>query len=137
MTPQFTTYQHALILRELGFNEECFKLYTTGANAGDTMIALWLSRTVFGQEECTNSMLSHKDSCTAPLWQQTKEYLWEWYRIRFEVSLRAGIYQTKAYGMYRTKSPKKLIMKATDKSPIISEINCMRLVIEDLKNKKQ
>jgi len=69
MKEQFCTYEIAKQLKELGFNEECFGWW------------YWINGKVanFYDYKISNSQLiklnSHKNNCSAPLWQQAISFL--------------------------------------------------------------
>ncbi len=68
MKEQFVPYEQALELKELGFDEECFKM--------------WLGKDTLRNEGFKNSTkgLSNR-VCSAPLWQQA----FDWFADRFDL----------------------------------------------------
>ena len=77
MKKQFATYEIALMLKELGFNEPCFGYYRDDDK--DTLSI----------QEVTNydiefSCYPHID-CLAPLWQQAVEWLFQKYGLHISL----------------------------------------------------
>lgn len=60
MKKQFVTYEIASKLKELGFDEECLTSY----KSNKTLFKIWYNEVVEG-----------KTTCSAPLWQQTEDWL--------------------------------------------------------------
>lgn len=69
MKKEFVTYEIALKLKELGFDEECFRWWC------------WINGSIanFYDYRISNSQLielnNHKNNCAAPLWQQAESFL--------------------------------------------------------------
>jgi hypothetical protein len=79
MENEFVTYEQALALKELGFNEDCFASFFIPN----------LYSIKFTATTKRNSTLSMgKDGCTAPLKQQ----VFRWFREKYELS--SWIYNT-------------------------------------------
>jgi hypothetical protein len=75
MKEQFVTYEIALELKELGFNEECLFWYNP-----TSIINLE------GQYWRNSSNWLNSDQCTAPLWQQVIDWLREKYDINIDIA---------------------------------------------------
>ena len=70
MKEQFCTYEIALALKGLGYNERCFNLFNNGV----------LGRNVNNTFSNQNYDLS-RELISAPLWQQAIDFIWEKYYI--------------------------------------------------------
>ena len=81
MKKQFVTYEIALKLKELGFNEPCFSAYTESGNLMD--IGDYSNDDKIGELEGH----SHYISCTAPLYQQVTDWFREKHNIHIEIEL--------------------------------------------------
>ena len=75
MKEQFVSYEIALKLKELGFDEFCFAHYCDGDLITKTAI-LKSSTMQYYQQNNINPSNQYKDKkCTAPLWQQVIRFL--------------------------------------------------------------
>lgn len=77
MKRQFVTYDIALKLKELGFNEECIGFYYLYESKEHFLIS-----TVYN----TNSSWEDKISMSAPLWQQVVDWLREKHDIVIDIA---------------------------------------------------
>ena len=85
MKEQFVTYEIALKLKELGFDEFCFAHYFNGDLITKTAI-LKSSTMQYYQQNNINPSNQYKDkNCTAPLWQQVIDWFREVKNINVEV----------------------------------------------------
>ena len=84
MEKEFVTYEIALGLKELGFDEECFAIFfRTILNNGRTVNYIsddWESPFYKNR---TNSESNSVDIVSAPLWQQVVD----WFREKHEISI--------------------------------------------------
>ena len=74
MKEQFVTYEIALKLKELGFNEECFAIYI------NLVLKPVIQKPISGEfnykfKSVRNSVIVNSENCSAPLWQQTIDWL--------------------------------------------------------------
>ena len=78
MEKQFVTYEIALKLKELGFDEPCFGYF----EFKDKNLKLFSDKI---QDASCNSDIVYDDfiHCTAPLWQQAIDWLREKHRFHF------------------------------------------------------
>ena len=87
MKEQFVTYEIALGLKELGFDEECFAIFfRTILNNGRTVNYIsddWESPFYKNR---TNSESNSVDIVSAPLWQQVVDWFREKHNIHIVVS---------------------------------------------------
>lgn len=88
MKKNFADYETSMKLKQLGFNEDCFKIYCSSSNSGDNEIQLWKSETIFEKDLSKNNELTNENSCAAPLWQQVVEWLFDEKEIYISVSQR-------------------------------------------------
>ena len=72
MTQEFVTYEQALTLKELGFDEPCFKGYISNGNFVE-------SKKLFQNSKIKEPI--EKGSCTAPLYQQA----FRWFREKHDL----------------------------------------------------
>ena len=85
MKEQFVTYEIALKLKELGFDEYCFAHYCNEDLITKTAI-LKSSTMQYYQQNNINPSNQYKDQkCTAPLWQQVIDWFREVKNIIVEV----------------------------------------------------
>ena len=75
-------YKIAIALKKLKFNEDCMFCYTSKLN--DDFDQLWFSDQIWGNSDlhvnpkfCKNSDFGNEKSCTAPLWQDTIDWVFE------------------------------------------------------------
>lgn len=103
MKKQFATYEIALKLKELGFNEECLGYYHV--NEGYTK----------GYAFCYSENTRTSDcSVLAPLWQQVIDFIWEKYHIlinTYQIPQGVIVWQV-IYEFYPTKE--QAILKAIE-----------------------
>ena len=81
MKEQFVTYEIALVLKELNFEEDCMACFTSKLN-DNTFNQFWYSDQIWDNSDfhpsprmCKNSDFGNEKSCTAPLWQQVIDWL--------------------------------------------------------------
>ena len=79
MKEQFVTYEIALKLKELGFDEECFSAYTEDGGLMD--IGNYSDYDKIGELDGH----SYYISCLSPLWQQCIDWFREKYDIVIEI----------------------------------------------------
>ena len=70
MKDQFATYEIALALKELGFNEQCFAVFLKNK---ELMVLYQPGNGIIIH---TDGVLDEEDDCVAPLWQQAIDFLW-------------------------------------------------------------
>lgn len=81
---QFVTYEIALKLKEMGFDEYCFGVFFRGKfMTGNVEQYVWN----LVHSATTNSDCNSIDIVTAPLWQQVIDWLREVYDIHIEIYL--------------------------------------------------
>lgn len=80
MKREFINYEQALILKELGFNEECFGNW---GNVGEKEPHLSNSKT-------DNQSQYYGQICSAPLYQQAFRFFREEFKISSEVCIEAN-----------------------------------------------
>jgi len=84
MEKQFVTYEIALKLKELGFDRECFGIFS-----GEKLIIQgeWLYST-------NSETMSETTNPTAPLWQQAIQWIWSYHKILIHTHLVPGLPKT-------------------------------------------
>lgn len=70
MEKEFVTYEIALKLKELGFDEYCLGFYTT-----------WKELLFYVNDKESYIRDKKQILCDAPLWQQTIDWLWKEHKI--------------------------------------------------------
>lgn len=80
MREQFVTFEIALKLKELGFDEECFSAYTEDGGLMD--IGNYSNYDKIGELDGH----SYYISCLSPLWQQVIDYFREEHNIIIDVA---------------------------------------------------
>lgn len=134
MKELFLDYQHSKMLKELEFNEPCLKIYCAYSTTGDNEIKLWKSETIFEKDSSKNSRLSNENSCTAPIYQQVKQFLWEKYEISIEVervSISTVLFKVRVYQF--VNGDNELIQYLHFESPIEAEIEGIKTAISHLR----
>ena len=107
MKEEFVTYEIALKLKELGFDEPCFGYFPP----------LKKELTIWYNSEITNN----GEFILAPLWQQVIDFIWEKYHIlinTYQISHKDIIWQV-IYEFYPTKE--QAILKAIELCKIITK----------------
>ena len=79
MKEQFVTYEIALKLKELGFDEDCINFYSFYPNIGWSLSLLGVTN-----EDVVEQMVCHHNikGIKAPLWQQVIDWFREKHKIR-------------------------------------------------------
>ena len=127
MDKEFIPYEQALALKELGFDEPCFKKYIAGC--------LWSNPTV---PEIYENIHPNSSDCSAPLRQQA----FRWFREKHKVdSIIQPTYSTKyQYRMFHIEGKTKVqiygeYMGKEFKTYEEEELECLIKLIEITKNK--
>ena len=89
MEEQFATYEIALKLKELGFDEDCSAVFYQGKfmNGHIEPHVWYLVNSISTNSDC-NSL----DIVTAPLWQQVIDWFREKYNIHIYIDFYDGLY---------------------------------------------
>lgn len=137
MNKHFSDYQTSKMLKELGFNSQCLKYYTISA-IKEIGTKTEQELQIIHSANCYNSEMKDNDDCSAPIWQQIKQWLWDNHSIRIAVVHEWGSFGATVYGKYNTNSPKKFICatKIID-SPIEVEIEGIKEAVEYLYNQNK
>ena len=97
MNKEFVTYEQALALKELGFDEPCFGYYDTVA-----VTYLTYPSAINKNSDIENSLsISKQDKnvrCSAPLYQQA----FRWFREKYQLFHHVGVDQTTEPKFYYT-----------------------------------
>ena len=143
MTREFVTYEQALVLKELGFDEPCFGVYANGEF--NELFVCGEQYYPKDPQETTNSYIIKtmadsdlhffsKTSCTAPLYQQA----FRWFREKH--GLNSYIYQRSniTYRGVIHKNMKIAVNYTSDSSNYEeAEQACLDKLIEIVKNERQ
>lgn len=118
MNKEFVPYEEALELKQLGFGEECFKFWNCSYFTGDITKKL----SIFKNE--------HIGSTPAPLYQQAFRWFREKYGLYGIISKNGYMIEGEINGDFLR------ITKFSLKSHEEAELDCLRKLIELVKNKK-
>jgi hypothetical protein len=130
MEKDFVTYEQALVLKELGFDEPC--------------LGYWKSKNWLIQEKTRTDGYTHADQeCSAPLYQQAFRWFREKYNFEYQIIKSAnGNYSvvihlnTQEYLDKISTQPHACIEEVTDcYSYEEAELECLIKLIEIIKNK--
>jgi hypothetical protein len=125
MNKEFVPYAEALVLKELGFDEQCFGFYISPKSyrrfISDTGNNSDL-KNMFGDESQTTP--------TAPLYQQAFRWFREKYGLYDIISKNGYMIEGEINGDFLR------ITKFSLKSHEEAELDCLRKLIELVKNKK-
>ena len=89
MEEQFVTYEIALKLKELGFDEKCFAIYD--AYQDNRLVYLCEDGRNHSGTIKTNASMDF--SCLAPLWQQVIDWFIEEHNIFIEITYEGGLHK--------------------------------------------
>jgi hypothetical protein len=133
MNNEFVSYEIALKLKELGFDEPCFgKIYADG-----------------GSEQLSypyknSDQIGKVTSCSAPLYQQTFRWFMEKYNLRGFIGFRPNVKKFDCHVYDMSLSGKEYVKQRTheefQKDPKVgtyeeAEIECIKELISIVKNK--
>jgi hypothetical protein len=130
MEKEFVTYEQALALKELGFDEPC--------------LGYWKSKNWLIQEKTRTDGYTHADQeCSSPLYQQAFRWFREKYNFEYQIIKSAnGNYSvvihlnTQEYLDKISTQPHACIEEVTDcYSYEEAELECLIKLIEIIKNK--
>jgi hypothetical protein len=123
MNKEFVPYKQALALKELGFNEPCFKKYIAGC--------LWSNPTT---PEVYKNIHANSSDCLTPLYQQA----FRWFRDKYLLdSIIQPTYSTKyQYRVIKTKVQVYGDYMGKEFSSFEeAELECLKKLIELVKSK--
>ncbi len=134
MDKEFIPYEHALVLKELGFDEQCMRYYSS-KNGG----LLVLPQRISTMHNTKNSSVEKEYYCSAPLYQQA----FRWFREKhnLDVTFRKMDYGTESqftgyyFSVYRGNE--LIDIHGADKKCKAyedSELECLKKLIELCKN---
>ena len=92
MKEQFTTYEIALKLKELGFDEECFAYFHP-----DSDFCMFEYYDLERQNSTIQSHYGGIKQCTAPLWQQVIDWFRENHKLHIELQTGDFLYYAVLY----------------------------------------
>ena len=119
MNKEFIPYEQALTLKELGFDEPCFGYYYA------------LDNKKIGLEMYID--VQHQDTyfVQAPLYQQA----FRWFREKYNLYIVISHNQYWVFEIYTTSNDDLLYGESTHKSYEEAELECLKKLIEIVKNK--
>ena len=132
MEKEFIPYEQALALKELGFNEPCFKWYGNK----NKIIALLKDENILNTKFIKlGKKVNHL--CTAPLYQQA----FRWFREKYNLlaSPKINEFHDRFYFTIKATEPrlmKEIILKR-EINYEEAELECLKKLIEIVKNGKK
>lgn len=97
MKEQFVTYEIALKLKELGFDEPCFAHFLYKDNITyKRAIQLKSDKMLYYCQQNINPYNQYKEMCTAPLWQQ----VFDWLEEKFQLNIQIEYNETQKWWRY-------------------------------------
>jgi hypothetical protein len=91
MNKEFVTYEQALALKELGFNEPCFRYWNK--TPFDKDFRLCYAKSILDSNEVNNSLVGRDPKkCAAPLYQQA----FRWFREKYKLHSCVDFQQLKS-----------------------------------------
>jgi hypothetical protein len=138
MEKEFTTYEQALVLKELGFDEPCFGYYVDGELRGINLgmeelggIKPYYQK--FGFHTLSNHDIDNpsKIVITAPLYQQA----FRWFREKYK--LDSWVYKSRDYAYFYSilRDSRYLSPSIEFKTYEEAELECLKKLIEIVKEK--
>ena len=121
MNNEFIPFEQALALKELGFDEPCFKKYIAGC--------LWSNPTT---PEVYKNIHANSSDCLTPLYQQA----FRWFRDKYYIC--SWVYQVdkNRYFFSQLKNGRYLVTKSSEYNTYEeAELECLKRLIEIVKSK--
>ena len=139
MNKEFTPYEQALELKELGFKEGCIAIYSRGLSEFDVAnigkFRLFSSVFRINDEQSNISYINKKETVkvAAPLYQQ----VFKWFRENYELHACTTLTSMKNYGylIEQSKFPYNLNEVTSYKTYEEAQLACLKKLIEISKNK--
>jgi len=133
MEKEFITYEQALALKELGFNEPCFGWFRSTLIPSN--FTEYFLETEFGMNESPSDWVNSNfldKTCSAPLYQQAFRWFREKYGLVIVIKPISDVKLELGYNL--TKNG--LIMKACTTYEE-AELECLKKLIEIVKKQKE
>ena len=144
MEKEFTPYEQALELKELGFDEPCFYQYVRDFDNDGELIPITseTNRPIL-RDNNQVSLCSGGDCFAAPLYQQAFRWFREKYGISVSISINweEGIGKNSSYGKYACSLEHKSYDESIGefigvfKTQEEAELECLKGLIEMVKSK--
>jgi hypothetical protein len=143
MEREFIPYEQALALKELGFNEPCFAIWSgfdeVNFSITDT-IRLFSSKFNINGTQSSVSYINPTDNrVSAPLYQQAFRWFREKYKIHssvFWVEIEGFIYWNYRYSYLNGRQVESVNRSITFfDTPEEAKLECLKKLIEIIKNK--
>lgn len=145
MKDQRADYKTSKMLKELGFDEECFGFFVKPFRNDDRIDFLYnyTKQGILFKHNSDSETKNWNDpncKCSAPLWQQVKQWLWEKHDIFIEVvdvsTQDESIHSDKMIGIiefeYAVKIKEEYIEVNQTDSPITAEIEGIKKAVQYL-----
>lgn len=130
METQFADYKTSKMIKSLGFNEDCLMVYCVYGTSGSDKIHLWTSQIIFEKNLSNNTDSTNEEYCTAPIWLQIKEWLWN----KFGIAIRHE-WLSSFYSAIEEKGEIKKGGLTPHRSPVTAEIEGIKNAVESLYSK--
>lgn len=127
----FADYETSIMLKQLGFNEECFNHYDNDNDNEDLSDKSFYLQSYMHTLGVTTSQLQKNkgmEGCVAaPLWQQVEEWLWLKYQIYFCMEKGSDNVFTCTSSRF---SKEIFTMQQASDCPVIARIEGIRAVVK-------
>jgi hypothetical protein len=147
MEKEFITYEQALELKGLGFNEPCFGWFRSTLIPSN--FTEYFLETEFGMNESPSDWVNSNfldKACSAPLYQQAFRWFREKYNLRGFIGFRPNVKQFDCHIYDMSLSGKEYVKQRTmeefNKDPKVgtyeeAELECLKKLIEIVKKQKE
>jgi hypothetical protein len=145
MEKEFITYEEALELKGLGFNEPCFGWFRSTLIPSN--FTEYFLETEFGMNESPSDWVNSNfldKACSAPLYQQAFRWFRDKYNLRGFIGFRPNVKQFDCHIYDMSLSGKEYVKQRTmeefNKDPKVgtyeeAELECLKKLIEIVKRK--
>ena len=147
MEKEFITYEEALELKGLGFNEPCFGWFRSTLIPSN--FTEYFLETEFGMNESPSDWVNSNfldKACSAPLYQQAFRWFRDKYNLRGFIGFRPNVKQFDCHIYDMSLSGKEYVKQRTmeefNKDPKVgtyeeAELECLKKLIEIVKKQKE
>jgi hypothetical protein len=135
MEKEFITYEQALELKGLGFNEPCFGWFRSSLIPSN--FTEFFLETEFGMNESPSDWVNSnflEKACSAPLYQQAFRWFRENYSYNASVYPLNGKFSSQVYDIFRGCYITKIDLYETYEE---AELECLKKLIEIVKKQKE
>jgi hypothetical protein len=147
MEKEFITYEQALELKGLGFNEPCFGWFRSTLIPSN--FTEYFLETEFGMNESPSDWVNSNfldKACSAPLYQQAFRWFRDIHNLRGFIGFRPNVKQFDCHIYDMSLSGKEYVKQRTmeefNKDPKVgtyeeAELECLKKLIEIVKKQKE